>query len=650
MHPVVPDVRINGIRSNTMFTSNSRIKELFDTPFGYDVIETILYMTGKDISLIKNPIVGNIKLGSLVSLSKGMLDDAFIDTLVRILNRETKRHECSKNTVDQKWWKSAVFYQIYPRSFMDSNGDGIGDINGITQKLDYLKGLGIDAIWLSPVYDSPNDDNGYDIRDYEKIMEEFGTMADFDRLLFEVHRKGMKLIMDLVINHTSDEHKWFKAAISDKSSPYHDYYILRPGKNGTYPNNWTSVFGGGAWNYYESVNEYGLHIFSKKQMDLNWESEALRKELYGMVNRWLDKGIDGFRLDVINLISKDPQLPMGSEAIASLVGAVGYEHTFYGPRLHEYLKELRAETFAVHNAFSVGEGAGVGMEVAKQITAEGRKELDEIFNFEQLDNPGEGRYDDYEYDLRYLKPLLSKWQLEYGNDCWPALVFENHDNPRMPGKVSNDQIYRDKISKLILTLMLTLRGTPYIYQGQEIGMTNSRFRELSDLRDVESINKYNKLVSLGKTPKEAMKTVSKGTRDNARIPMQWDDTDHGGFSSSDPWIACSPDHHICNVLEQIKREDSTYSFTKALIDLRHKNETLVYGEYIPVKTDNDTFCYIRKLGSTSFYIEINLLGTNTKRKKDIIKDKYTMMLCNYDKHDELLRPYETTIYLIGEEK
>ncbi len=631
-----------------MYSKNSRIKTLFDAPLGKDIMELIMYMSDKDPIIIKNPIIGNIKLSKLPSLTKNLITEDFIDTFVDMLNREPHMHKCEISDVKTAWWKSAVFYQIYPRSFKDSDNDGIGDLNGITSKLDYLKSIGIDALWLSPVYDSPNDDNGYDIRDYEKIMTEFGNMDDFDHMMEEIHKRGMKLIMDLVINHTSDEHFWFQEALKGKDSKYHDYYIFRQGKKDIPPNNWTSAFKGSAWNYYPHLDEYALHVFSKKQMDLNWENEDMRNDVYKMINRWLEKGVDGFRLDVINLISKTPGLPDGVPSLSNLVGAIGYEHMFYGPKLHDYLKEMRKMTFDRYNAFTVGEGAGIGLEAAKLMTCESRKELDQIFNFDQLNNPGKNRYDSYNYDLRKLKPLLLKWQLEFNDGCWPALVFENHDNPRFLSRITKEESQRDRVSKLVITMMLTLKGTPYFYQGQEIGMIDTAFRDKEDLRDVEAINMYEMLIKSGLTSEEALKKVAAGTRDHARIPMQWEDTAYGGFSNARPWINCSNDYMRYNVKNQMEDPDSILNYMKNLITLRKENNALVYGDFINMEYDSDLFCYVRKSGKEQFYIEINLLETNKKRKTNVSKKRYNRILSNYKDSHELLRPYEVSIYRIGD--
>ncbi len=468
---------------------------------------------GRSDSLINNPIIGNIKIKHLQKLSRGMIDNSFIDTLINLLNSEPDVPLKDNCKITQEWWKEAVFYQIYPRSFKDSNSDGVGDLRGIIDKIDYLEDLGINAIWLSPIYDSPNDDNGYDIRDYRKIMAEFGSMEDFDQLLEKLHSRGMKLIMDLVVNHTSDEHEWFKKSLSNPESKYGDYYIFRD-----QPNNWTSFFSGSAWNYYEERKQFGLHLFSKKQMDLNFDNPVLRQEINDMVCWWLDKGVDGFRMDVINYISKKDGLPEGNESIGKLMGYNGIEHYFYGPHLHEYLNELKENAFSLYNAISVGETPGVGMEMSKLLTADYRRELDMVFSFDHLETPGHVRFDDYRYDLNYFKEYMIDWMENYGNHCQPTLFYVNHDNPRMISKIDTDPKFRTVLSKLLALMQLTLRGTPFIYQGQEIGMINKKFICIDDLRDIESLNLYEEL--LGKMNKEeALNKILAGTRDHARTAM-----------------------------------------------------------------------------------------------------------------------------------
>ena len=622
-----------------MLTVNNRIKDVYAHPIGRDIINKLLLQMNISKIVVTNPIVGNLKLKTLQRLAKKQLDVGFVGTLLTLLNSEQAIPGTDDVPIQKTWWKEAVFYQIYPRSFMDSNGDGIGDLKGITAKLDYLKELGIDAIWLSPVYDSPNDDNGYDIRDYRKIMEEFGTMEDFDHLLGEVHHRGMRLIMDLVVNHTSDEHEWYQKAIQEPASKYGDYYIFRDR-----PNNWTSFFSGSAWNYVEERNQYALHLFSKKQMDLNWENEAVREEIQEMVRWWLEKGVDGFRLDVINYISKRDGLPEGNESIGKLMGYYGVEHYFYGPRLHEYLHELKEQAFMPYNAFSVGETPGIGLEMSKLLTSEDRKELDMIFSFDHLETPGHTRFDDYLYDLNYLKKYMIDWMEHYGNRCQPSLFFENHDNPRMISKINPDPQYRDVLGKLLAVIQMTLRGTPFIYQGQELGMINQDFRSITELRDVESINLYAELCETMEQEAAFQKALA-GTRDHSRTPMQWSNQQYAGFSDHAPWIMMDEDYKDCNVEVQLKEEDSVLRFYQKLIAFRREHPVICYGDVmITNKKAKNMFTYYRKDASETLYIEINL-GTEPMKRRKLPKGR--RMVSNYaEASSTILRPYEAAIWKI----
>lgn len=505
-------------------TMKSSLREVYAHPVGHDILKKILLQAGMQDKLLTSRLTGSLSLQALSVLTKKMLDDAFWQTFLHLLNSEQDRPDGGDGELIKKWWKEAVFYQIYPRSFCDTNGDGIGDLKGIIGKLDYLHTLGADAVWLSPIYDSPNDDNGYDIRDYHKIMKEFGTMEEFDALLSGLHQRGMRLIMDLVVNHTSDEHEWFREAVRDPYSPCHDYYIFRENEDGREPNNWTSFFGqgkyGDAWRYIPQNDEWALHLFSKKQMDLNWDNPRLRSEIISMVKWWLEKGVDGFRLDVINYISKEEGLPYGNESVGKMMGYVGIEHYFYGPHLHDYLRELRCKAFDTTDAFSVGETPGVGMQMARLLTGEDRHELDMIFSFDHLETPGHTRFDDYRYDLNYLKQYYTEWMEDYGNGCWMSLFFENHDNPRMISKINEDPEYRFAIGKLLGMIQFTLRGTPFIYQGQELGAINGSFTDISQIQDVESRNLYEEFCrTMGE--EEALRRILAGTRDHARLMMDW---------------------------------------------------------------------------------------------------------------------------------
>jgi oligo-1,6-glucosidase len=622
-----------------MLSKNSRIKDVYANPIGRDVINRVLLQMNISKKVVTNPIVGNLKLKVLPKLSKSQLDEGFVDTLLTLLNTESEIAKADAKPIKKAWWKEAVFYQIYPRSFKDSNGDGIGDLQGIISKLDYIKELGIDAIWLSPIYDSPNDDNGYDIRDYKKIMAEFGTMEDFDLLLSEIHNRNMRLIMDLVVNHTSDEHEWYQKSIHETESKYGDYYIFKD-----HPNNWTSFFSGSAWNYVEEREQYALHLFSKKQMDLNWENEALRHEIHDMVKWWLEKGVDGFRLDVINYISKRNGLPDGNESIGKLMGYHGVEHYFYGPRLHEYLHEMNEKVFSPYNAFSVGETPGTGMEMSKLLTADYRKELDMVFSFDHLETPGHTRFDDYQYDLNYLKNHMINWMESYGNHCQVSLFYENHDNPRMISKINSEPQYRYTLGKLLAIIQLTLRGTPFIYQGQELGMINQNFRSIKDLRDVESLNLYDELCQT-MNKEEAFAKILAGSRDHARTPMQWDNAQYAGFSSGKPWIMMDEDYKYCNVEAQLQDENSILLFYQKLIKFRKEHKVIYYGDVLFTNQKvRDLFTYYRKDKTETLYIEINLNSVNKKRTKH---PKENRLLSNYaDESSSILRPYEANIWKI----
>ena len=629
-------------------TRDTKLKDILRSPAGHDILAKALYAAGLDLSVITKTPLGSLKISALQKLTAGKIDDKFIDSLLGILNSEKDAPLEDDAPTQPKWWKEAVFYQIYPRSFCDSNGDGIGDLQGIISKLDYLKSLGINAIWCSPVYDSPNDDNGYDIRDYRKIMKEFGTMEDFDVLLSEIHKRGMRLIMDLVINHSSDEHEWFQSALKDENSPYKDYYIWRDGDENTPPNNWDSIFSGSAWNYYPEKKQWALHLFSKKQMDFNWENENLRRDLYDMINWWLEKGVDGFRLDVISFISKTPGLPDGQELIGTLMGFKGVEHYFYGPRLHEYLREMNENTFSKYDAFTVGECQGTGIEMSKLMTGDYRKELSVVFSFDHMDNLGKKRFQKYTYDLRPMAKELVKWQLNYGNHCWPVVFFENHDWPRMTSKVCPDGFYRDELSKLLCVMQMTFKGTPFVYQGQEIGMSNSEFRMMDDFRDVESLNLFNELRAKGKTPHEAYRTVWAGSRDHARTPMQWNTQENAGFTTGKPWIEVNPNYKDINVETEEKNENSVLNFFKKMIALRHEHPAFVYGGFtLYDEKFSDVLCFFRTLeGDGEYFVELNL--TPKRAKRTPVTKEYTLIATNVNSDKtQTLTPFEANVYKVN---
>mgnify|MGYP000216027555 CR=1 FL=1 len=521
--------------------------------------------------------------------------------------------------MEKRWWKESVVYQIYPRSFCDSNGDGIGDLNGITGKLDYLKELGIDVIWLSPVYKSPNDDNGYDISDYQAIMQEFGTMEDFDRMLATAHEKGIKIMMDLVVNHTSDEHKWFIESRKSTDNPYRDYYIWRPAKeDGSLPNNWGSCFSGPAWEYDKTTDMYFLHLFSKKQPDLNWDNPAVRQDVFDMMNWWLKKGVDGFRMDVISLISKEPGLPDKEPGIN---GYATFNVSANGPHVHEYLQEMRQKALNNADTITVGECSGVTLEEAKKYARSDEKELNMVFQFEHMDVDSDekaGKWTTRKMDLRNLKKILTRWQKGLQDIAWNSLYWENHDQPRSVSRFGNDSDeYREISAKMLATCIHMMQGTPYVYQGEELGMTNCPFNTLDNFRDLESINAFHELTEQGKmTEEDMMAAIGYKGRDNARTPMQWDNSLHGGFTTGTPWLAENPNYTKINVTDQMNRSDSVLSFYKELIALRKAPEyveTFTYGTFAAAYEDVDhMFAYYRTNEETGQRILVaGNFGTDT---------------------------------------
>lgn len=553
--------------------------------------------------------------------------------------------------MEKRWWKESVVYQIYPRSFCDSNGDGIGDLNGITGKLDYLKELGIDVIWLSPVYKSPNDDNGYDISDYQAIMDEFGTMEDFDRMLATAHEKGIKIMMDLVVNHTSDEHKWFIESRKSTDNPYRDYYIWRPAKeDGSLPNNWGSCFSGPAWEYDKTTDMYFLHLFSKKQPDLNWDNPAVRQDVFDMMNWWLKKGVDGFRMDVISLISKEPGLPDKEPGIN---GYATFNVSANGPHVHEYLQEMRQKALNNADTITVGECSGVTLEEAKKYARSDEKELNMVFQFEHMDVDSDekaGKWTTRKMDLRNLKKILTRWQKGLQDIAWNSLYWENHDQPRSVSRFGNDSDeYREISAKMLATCIHMMQGTPYVYQGEELGMTNCPFNTLDNFRDLESINAFHELTEQGKmTEEDMMAAISYKGRDNARTPMQWDDSAYAGFSTANPWIMVNPNYTKINARDQVNREDSVFKYYQKLIKLRHESELIVYGTYdLILDDDKDIYAYIRTLGNEKLIVYCNF-SENTREvelPEEFVNKK--VLISNYSDAKAnpkiTLRPYEAIV-------
>jgi alpha-glucosidase len=549
------------------------------------------------------------------------------------------------------WWKEAVAYQIYPRSFMDSNGDGIGDIKGITSKLDYLKELGIDVIWICPMYKSPNDDNGYDISDYKAIMDEFGNMEDMDELLNEVHKRDMKLIIDLVINHTSDEHPWFLESRSSKNSEKRDWYIWRDGKNGSEPNNWESIFGGSAWEYDEETDQYFLHLFSKKQPDLNWENTEMRQALYEMINWWLDKGVNGFRVDAISHIKKEEGLKdMPNPDNLKYVSSFDKHMNVNG--IHKYLQELKENTFDKYDIMTVGEANGVKAEEAHSWVSEEEGKFNMVFQFEHLNLWSDEKEE--RFDVIELKNTLSKWQKALENKGWNALYLENHDIPRVVSAWGNDKEFWKESAKAFATMYFLQQGTPFIYQGQEIGMTNVKFSSTEQYNDVKSINMYNEKIKNGEAVDKVMEHIWATSRDNSRTPMQWNGEIYGGFSSVKPWIGMNPNYTDINLESQKADPTSIFNYYKNLISIRKNHQGLIYGTYDLILEDHpQLYSYTRTFNEEKYIIICNLTEKTAKYEfKELQLNYEGLLLSNYEvKYHEKLNsfnvmPYEARVYKI----
>lgn len=555
--------------------------------------------------------------------------------------------------MNEKWWKNAVVYQIYPRSFNDSNGDGIGDLEGIYEKLDYLAELGIDVIWMSPVYKSPNDDNGYDISDYQDIMDDFGTMDDFDRVLKKAHSLNIKIMMDLVVNHTSDEHKWFIESKKSKDNPYHDYYMWAdPDKNGNPPNRWESCFSGSAWEYVESVGQFYLHSFSRKQPDLNWDNPKVREEVFKMMTWWCDKGIDGFRMDVISMISKYPGLPDGPENGNGYTGNTSCD----GPNIHKYLREMNEKVLSKYRLITVGECPGVNAEQAKKYANIDGSELDMIFQFEHVSGSAlkpchHGKWDGEAMTMPELRANFTKWQKDLEGCAWNSLFLSNHDQPRCVSRFGNDsEQYRELSAKMLATMTHFQKGTPYVYQGEELGMTNAYMENIADYRDIESLNAYKELTTKENIPAETVMGYIKAVgRDNARTPMQWDASDNGGFTSGTPWLQVNKNYKTINAAAQVNDPDSVFAYYKKLIALRHTNEVMVNGVYDVLIPDHpQIYAYTRTLGDKQLLVLCNDSDTNVAIPAELqekIHAAKNILIQNYKDTDEsTLRPYEAVVY------
>ena len=561
---------------------------------------------------------------------------------------------------NEHWWQKSVVYQIYPRSFMDSNGDGIGDLQGIIGKLDYLRNLGVDVIWLSPFYASPNADNGYDISDYQKIMEEFGTMDDFDELLKEAHQRNLKIIIDMVVNHSSDEHEWFKKSKAG-IEPYRNYYIWRKGVDEKDPNNWRSNFSGSAWTYSEERQEYYLHLFHKKQPELNWQCAELRNEIYRMMNWWLDKGVDGFRLDVINYIGKNPEFPDGVIGKDGLGDFVPYAVNL--PISHDYIKEMNSQVW--HNRegiLTVGETPFASTDDAVQYSCLDNTELNMVFQFEHmdLDNAEDGsKWSDRRIPLLELKRNFSNWQRKLYGKAWNSLYWCNHDQPRVVSRLGNDtDTWWNKSAKMLATCLHFMQGTPYVYQGEELGMTNYPFSDIRDFRDVESINAYHEYTETLHVDSDKMISYLRNkSRDNARTPMQWDETDEAGFTTGVPWMPVNPNYKVINAAAQIGDEDSVYNYYRKLISLRKEHPIIVNGDFELVGENNaDVFAYLRHWKDQILWVACNFTDRMQKivspssnhaeyRKWHVICDNYSPSGDAFEKDQIELQPYEAVAVL-----
>ena len=556
------------------------------------------------------------------------------------------------NNEKRAWWKEAVIYQIYPRSFQDSNGDGIGDLNGITMHLDYLKKLGIDVIWLSPVYKSPNDDNGYDIADYRDIMTEFGTMEDFDRMLAAAHERGIKIVMDLVVNHSSDEHKWFIESRKSKDNPYRDYYIWKDPKDGHEPTNWGSNFSGSAWKFDETTGQYYLHLFSEKQPDLNWENPKVRDEVYDMMTWWCDKGIDGFRMDVISMISKVQSYPDG-EVFDGVYGNAN-PYVCNGPRVHEFLQEMNRRVLSRYDIMTVGEAAGVTVDEAKRYANNEGTELNMVFHFEHTDGSSNsesviGKWTVNPPRLSYVRGILNKWQTELEGKAWGSLYWDNHDQPRAVSRFGNDsKEWREISAKMLATVLHMQKGTPYIYQGEEFGMTNTHFDSIDDCRDIEEINAYqqyvvdHKLVD-SETMLRCFDTIA---RDNARTPVQWNDSPNAGFTTGTPWINVNPNYTEINAEAALADPNSVFYYYQKLISLRHTTPIVVYGTFRPLLESSEViYAYERELDGKVLTVAAN--WTDKEQECTLFDDLGgEELISNYESHkDGVLQPYEARVIL-----
>ena len=546
----------------------------------------------------------------------------------------------------KSWWKESIVYQIYPRSFKDSSGNGIGDINGIIEKLDYIKSLGVDIIWICPIYDSPGIDNGYDISNYKEINKDFGGNKALDELIEKVHLKGLKIIMDLVVNHTSDQHNWFKEAKKSKLNPYHDYYIWKDGKINEFPNNWRSVFGGRVWEWNNKTEEFFLHLYTKNQPDLNWENPKVRNEIYSIIDFWLSKGIDGFRMDVISLISKR----LAFKNTPDNMSFKDVMEKFYanGPRVHEFLKEMNREVLSKYDIVTVGEGPGINLKNGLNYVAENEKELNMIFHFDHLtiDFGPKGKYDPIPLNFIRFKEIFTKWDNLLANKGWNSIFLGNHDFSRIVSRFGNDKEYRVESAKLLITLIMTLRGTPYIYQGDEIGMTNVSYPSIDFYNDIETLNAWKEASINGENMSEFLNAVHLQSRDNSRTPMQWNLKRNSGFTIGDPWIPVNKNYKNINVSSQLKDSNSILNYYKRIISFRKLNATLVYGNYKDLEPNHPYLFVYKRWDENNEFLIIHNFSEKYLRLEKKITLNYNLVILNYEnvKNQNKIRPWETRVY------
>jgi oligo-1,6-glucosidase len=543
------------------------------------------------------------------------------------------------------WWKEAIVYQIYPRSFKDSNNDGVGDLRGIIERLDYIKSLGVDTVWLNPIYKSPNDDGGYDISDYYSIQPEFGSMEDFDELLAGLHQRKLKLIMDLVLNHTSDEHPWFQESRKSKDNPFREYYFWKPTKNGGPPNNWPSFFGGSAWQLDELTGEYYLHFFSRKQPDLNWENPTLRKEIHSLMKFWLNKGVDGLRLDVISAISKRLDFP---DSDTNDFNETIRKYYANGPRLKEFIREARETVWDKYDVMTVGEGPGITPQNSLDYLDD-RHGLNMIFHFGHMfmdQGPG-GRFDPITWKMKNFKAIFKTWDDAFSKKGWGSIFLGNHDFPRMVSRWGNDRTYWNESAKLLCTLLLTMRGTPFIYMGDEVGMTNTHLNAITESLDIETQNGWREAQKLGVSEAEFLKAVNYAGRDNARTPMQWNSLAHAGFTGAKPWMPVNPNYKHIHVEAQLDDPHTVLSYFKAMARLRKENPVLVYGAYVPVDCEVESlFIFFREWQQEKMLIVLNFSDEVVNLPNQVIPFLNSCLISNYSGGEYLqeLRPWEARIY------